>query len=129
MGIIYAAIRLGNFARPDLEEISVDALVDTGAIDLVIPEHLAIQLQLNDLKPREASLADGTRKLVRYCGPVKIDAMGRDCVTAAMVMGDQVLLGAIPMQAMDVVIHPRTETVVPNPDSPNVPSFVAKRGR
>ena len=125
MRVIYAEIRVANFAQPALEEITVNALVDTGAPDLVIPEHLAIQLRLNDLKPREVQLADGSRKLVRYAGPIKVEMMGRDCVTAAVVMGDQVLLGAIPMQAMDVIVHPRSEQVVPNPESPNVPSFIA----
>ena len=129
MGIIYADLRVSNFAQPELEEITVNALVDTGALDLVIPEHLAIQLRLTDLKPREVHLADGTRKLVRYAGPIKVEMMGRDCVTAAVVMGDQVLLGAIPMQAMDVIVHPRSEQVVPNPESPNVPSFLAMNSR
>ena len=129
MGIIYTDLRVSNFGQPDLEEITVNALVDTGALDLVIPEHLAIQLRLSDLRPREVRLADGSRKLVRYAGPIKVEMMGRDCVTAAVVMGDQVLLGSIPMQAMDVVIHPRSEQVVPNPESPNVPSFLAKRTR
>ena len=126
MGIVYADIRVSNFGRPELEELSVNALVDTGALDLVIPEHVAIQLKLADLKPREVRLADGSRKLVRYVGPVKVEAMGRDCVTGAVVMGDQVLLGAVAMQLMDVIVHPRTECLVPNPDSPNVPSFLAK---
>ena len=126
MGIVYVDLRISNFSQPDLEEITVNALVDTGALDLVIPEHLAIQLRLSDLKPREVHLADGSRKLVRYAGPIKVEMMGRDCVTAAVVMGDQVLLGAIPMQAMDVIVHPRSEKLVPNPDSPNVPSFLAK---
>lgn len=129
MGVIYADVRVSNFSRPDLEEITVNALVDTGALDLVIPEHLAIQLRLSDLKPREVHLADGSRKLMRYAGPIKVEMMGRDCVTAAVVMGDQVLLGAIPMQAMDVIVHPRSEQVVPNPESPNVPSFLAMRTR
>ena len=130
MGIIYADVSVSKFGvsnvgHPELEDITVNALVHTGALDLVIPEHLAIQLRLSDLKPREVHLADGSRKLVRYVGPIKVEMMGRDCVTAAVVMGDQVLLGAIPMQAMDMIVHPRTEQLVPNPESPNVPSFLA----
>ena len=126
MGTIYADLRVSNFGKPELEEITVNALVDTGALDLVIPEHLAIQLRLDDLKPREVILADGSRKLERYAGPIKVDMMGRDCVTAALIMGDQVLLGAVPMQQMDVIVHPGAEQVVPNPESPNVPLFLAK---
>lgn len=71
MGIIYADVRLSNMGRPELEEITVNAVVDSGAIELVIPEHLAIQLDLTDLTPREIHLADGSRKRVRYVGPVK----------------------------------------------------------
>ena len=126
MGIIYADLRVSNFGKPELEEITVNALVDTGALEFVIPEHLAIQLQLDDLKPREVILADGSRKLVRYAGPIKVEMMGRDCVSAALIMGDQVLLGAVPMQLMDVIVHPGAEQVVPNPESPNVPLFLAK---
>ncbi len=126
MGIIYADLRLSNMGKPELEEVTANAIVDTGAIDLVVPEHIAIQLQLTDLKPRELHLADGTRKMVRYAGPVKIEMLGRDCVTGAAVMGDRVLLGAAPMELMDVIVHPRTLQVVPNPESPNVPVFLAK---
>lgn len=129
MGTIHAEVRVSNFAKPDIEEFTVSALVDTGALDLVIPEHLAIQLRLNDLKPREVHLVDGSRKLARCAGPIKVEMMGRDCVAAAVVMGDQVLLGAIPMQAMDLIVHPRSEQVMPNPESPNVPSFLAMGGQ
>ena len=74
-------------------------------------------------------LADGSRKLMHYAGPIKVEMIGRDCVTAAVVMGDQVLLGAIPMQAMGAIVHPRSEQVVPNPESSNVPSFFVTRTR
>ena len=127
MGIVYADLRLGNFAKPELEEITVSAVADTGAIELVIPEHVAIQLQLAELDPRELRLADGTRKVVRYAAPVKVQMMGRDCVTGAIVMGDQVLLGAVPMELMDLVVDPRTRRVIPNPENPNIPGFVAYR--
>ena len=127
VGIIYADLRLSNFSDAKTDEMDAKAVVDTGAIDLVIPEHIAIQLKLRELKPREVILANGERKIVKYVGPIKVETMGRDCVTAAAVMGDQVLLGAIPMEAMDMIIHPRTQKLVPNPDSPNIPLFLAKQ--
>jgi clan AA aspartic protease len=127
MGIIYADLRLANGARPELEEITVNALADTGAVDLVIPEHIAIQLQLTQLKPRELRMADGVRRMVRYAGPVKVEMAGRDCFTSAAIMGDQVLLGAVPMEQMDLVVDPRTRRVIPNPENPNIPGFIAYR--
>jgi hypothetical protein len=41
-------------------------------------------------------------------------------------MGDQVLLGAIPVEDMDLTIVPTTRTLDVNPDSPNVATSIAK---
>jgi len=125
MGIIYQHIRLANFGRDDLEEIDANALVDSGAAELCIPQHIANQLQLKQLEEREVRIANGDRMLVPYVGGVRVEVFGRQTVTSAVVIGDQVLLGAIPMEAMDLVIHPRSLTLMPNPDSPNVPASLA----
>lgn len=44
----------------------------------------------------------------------------------ALVLGDEVLLGAIPMEDMDLVIIPKTRTVDVNPDSPNIATSIVK---
>lgn len=126
MGITYADLRLGNTARPDLEEVDASALVDTGALHLCIPEHMAVQLQLNPLKQREVQTADGRSHLVDYVGPIKISMLGRECFTGALVMGNQVLLGAIPMEDMDLIVEPARMRVSVNPMSPNIPMSLAK---
>jgi len=125
MGIIYQHIRLANFGRDDIEEIDANALVDSGAAELCIPQHIANQLRLKQLEEREVRIANGDRMLVPYVGGVRVEVFGRQTVTSAVVIGDQVLLGAIPMEAMDLVIHPRSLTLMPNPDSPNVPASLA----
>jgi hypothetical protein len=51
MSIVYADVRLGNDARPELEEINATALVETGALHLCIPEHVALQLRLSQSSP------------------------------------------------------------------------------
>jgi len=125
MGIIFQIIRLANFGRDDLEEIDANALVDSGAAELCIPQHIANQLRLKQIEEREVRIANGDRVLVPYVGGVRVEVFGRQTVTSAIVIGDQVLLGAIPMEAMDLVIHPRSLTLMPNPDSPNVPASLA----
>lgn len=126
MGITLAALRLANDARSDLEEIDAEALVDTGALHLCIPEHVALQLQLKDSGIREVTLADGHVQQVRYVSPVRIEMLGRTCVTGALVIGNQVLLGAIPMEDMDLVIEPAKMRVAVNPRAPNIPMSLAK---
>ena len=126
MGIIYADVRLANDARADLEEINASALVDTGTLHLCIPEHVALQLQLSQRQPREVQTADGKSHLVPYVSPVRISLLGRECVTGALVFGNQVLLGSIPMEDMDLVIEPSRQKVTVNPASPNIPMSLAK---
>jgi len=120
MGLIYAEIQLSNPVQPELNPIKINALVDSGALHLCIPKHLALQLKLTTLEDREVSLADGSRQLIPYAGPVKINFSNRTAFVGVMVMGDEVLLGAITMEDMDVIIHPATRSLMVNPESPNV---------
>ncbi len=126
MGIVNTDLRLANHARADLEEIKVTALVDSGVLHLCIPEHVAVQLQVQALKAREVQTADGKSHLVDYVAPIRISLLGRECVTGALVFGNQVLLGAIPMEDLDLVIEPARQRVTVNPLSPNIPLSLAK---
>jgi len=126
LGIIYSKVRLANPYYPGQEEIEADALVDMGATHLCIPEHIALQLKLTALKEREVVTADGQHKLVKYVGPLRVTTLGRDCFVGALLMGDQVLLGAIPMEDMDLVVSPWEQRLSVNPDAPNIPMALAK---
>ncbi|HUP61592.1 MAG TPA: clan AA aspartic protease [Thermoanaerobaculia bacterium] len=119
-------VTLGNPRRPDLTPVDVVALADTGSVHLCIPEHVRIQLELETIDQKEVTLADGSRRLVSYVGPVELRFKNRVGFAGALVMGDQVLLGAIPMEDMDLVVVPRSRTIDLNPESPNIASSIAK---
>ena len=70
--------------------------------------------------------ADGSKKLVSYVGPIEIRFKNRVGFAGALVMGDQVLLGAIPLEDMDLVIIPSKRILDVNPDSPNISSSIVK---
>ena len=72
------------------------------------------------------TLADGSRKLVSYVGPIEIRFKNRVGFVGALVMGDQALLGAIPMEDMDLLIIPKTRSLDVNPNSPNIATSLAK---
>jgi clan AA aspartic protease len=120
MGLIHTEITLRNPRYPELLPMKVKALVDTGAVTLCIPEHVAIQLKLDELEKREVAIADGTIKTVPYVGPIQTTFQNRGSFCGAMVMGDTVLLGAIAMEDMDLVISPKLQRIEVNPDSPNI---------
>ena len=127
MGSVDAKIQLRNPRRPELEAVEIDALADTGSVHLCIPQHINIQLGLEEKDTKEVVLADGSRKVVPYVGPVELRYENRIGFAGALVMGDEPLLGVIPMEDMDLVVVPRTRQVVVNPLSPNVASSVAKQ--
>jgi clan AA aspartic protease len=127
MGLVNAKVSLSNPRRPDLVPIDIEVLADTGATHLCIPEHVRLQLQLELLEYREITLADGSNHPVPYVGPVQIRFKNRNGFTGALVMGDQVLFGAIPMEDMDLVVTPRTRSIDVNPASPNMARSYAKQ--
>ncbi len=126
MGLVHAELVLSNARDSKLAPITVNALVDTGALHLCIPEHVALQLSLDELERREVTLADGAKHIVPYVGPIKVQFGNRSCYTGAMMLGDDVLLGAIPMEDMDLVVRPSMRDVIANPQSPNIPASIAK---
>jgi len=125
MRLIYAEIQVANLLAPEISPYTTRALVDTGALHLCIPAHIAYQLKLKQPEEREVIIADGSRKVAPYVGPLKVTFQNRSCFTGAMVMGDTVLLGAIPMEDMDLVVQPALLKVSVNPESPNIPTSVA----
>src|SRR3990167_5074945 len=111
MGHVFAEIELSNPKKPDLNPIRVRALADTDALMLCIPEHIALQLKLETESMREVSVADGRRMTVPYVGPVRVDFENRFCYVGALVLGDEALLGAVPMEDMDLVVSPSRREV------------------
>lgn len=126
MGITYANIGIENpFQKRRLD---VKALVDSGSVFLTVPEHLAVQLgfDTSEVGTREVILADGSHKAVPMIGPLRVHFADRYCDLSALVMGDEPLFGAVPMEMMDLVLSPATQTLTVNPASPYVPVALAK---
>ncbi len=126
MGLTYADIELESVWGK--RRISARALVDSGAVFMIVPEHLALQLgfDLAEVSQREVILADGSRRAVPMIGPLRVHFADRYCDLSALVFGDEPLMGAVPMEMMDLVLHPATQTLTVNPASPYLPVAMAK---
>ena len=121
MGHVFADIELSNPREPEFELLKVAALVDTGALMLCIPGHIANQLNLATESLREVTVADGRSANVPYVGPVKVTFGKRFCYVGALVLGDEVLLGSVPTEDMDLVVSPSRRELTVNPVNPNIP--------
>ncbi len=117
---------LRNPRYPELSAMDVDALADTGSVHLCVPEHVALQLKLQEYDKKEVTIADGSKHIVPYMGPIEIRFKNRVGLGGALVFGDQVLLGAIPMEDMDLVVVPKDRRVDVNPLSPNIACSTVK---
>ena len=128
MGYVRTSIRLRNPREGSLREIEVEALVDTGSLMLCLPEAKAMQLGLDPSKgsKRQVTTADGAQHIVPYVGPVEVIFENRNCYVGALVMGDDVLLGAVPLEDMDLIISPAHRKLVVNPEFPNFPHALVK---
>ena len=141
MGLVYAEIdltseddltfaRYGKLPHEEVRTVKVRALVDSGAWDLVITEEIRKQLGLPIVGKRLVQMADDTLMEVDLAGPIEVRFENRETlVRSAVVMPTTslVLLGAYPMEGLDVFIDPTREKLIVNPDAPDIPIRFLKR--
>ena len=133
MGLVYADLELisgddlalhrrGFLPEDQIKRMRVSALVDGGSYMLVINDHIKEQLDLPVLDEQTARLADESEIRVEVVGPVEIRFENRRATVDAMVFpgNAEPLLGAIPMEDMDVVVDPKQQRLVVNPENPYI---------
>ncbi len=133
MGLVYADIdltsvddivlhRRGFINEKDIKQTRVRALVDSGAYMLAINENIKAQLDLPVIEKQFATLADESLLELEVVGPVDVRFENRSTTVRAIVLpgNSEVLLGAIPMEDMDVLIDSKHQKLIVNPKHPFV---------
>lgn len=132
MGLVYANIELQNggdvedfrrhrIGEDEIRQLTVQAMADTGSVMLCINEEIQAALGLEVIDHRPSRLADNTRLKLPVVGAIVVRFAGRICTTNALVLpGDSdVLLGAIPMEELDLYVHPGRQELMPvDPEGP-----------
>jgi clan AA aspartic protease len=131
MGLVYAEIELINaedlalarkhiIGEEEVKRMRVNMLVDSGAYFMAINESIQSQLELPVIEKRKAVMANGSVVEYDVVGPIEVKFKNRRCsVDAFVLQGDnEPLLGAIPMEDMDVLIHPLRNELIVNPEHP-----------
>jgi clan AA aspartic protease len=133
MGMVYAEIELINaedlglarrhyIGEEEIKRITVTALVDTGSYMLAINETIQEYLQLPVVVKRKAQLASGEMIECDVISSVELRFKNRQTSCRAMVLpGDaEVLLGSIPLEDLDVLIHPLRQELIVHPEHPDM---------
>ena len=129
MGMVHANIeiinafdiemaRRGQLDQDEIKRATINVLVDSGAYMLAINENIKEMLQLNVEGKERAVLANGEVVYYDVASPIRIKFGNRSCLCDAIVLpGDsEPLLGAIPLERMDLVIHPARQELTINPE-------------
>ena len=139
MGLTYADItlwnlfevdlaRTGRMEKDDVRKIEVSALVDSGAYMLTVDESIKTQLGLCVRDTREVELANGSHQECEIIGPIELRFKNRRTVCDALVLpgANVVLLGAIPLEGLDVLIDPISQQLIVHPKRPYVAGTIVK---
>ena len=106
-------VERGFIKKDEVRKMTVEAIVDTGAWTIVINEETREKLGLLDKGFGEATLADGKKEEYPMAGPLEIRWKNRRFTCDALVIPDapDILLGAWPLEMMDLTINPKREIV------------------
>ena len=139
MGGIVASVELENttdrgIASQGLRDEStvrrttVEGVVDTGAVMLVLPENVVTRLGLRTQREVIVTYADERKETRPVAGPVTVH-IGNRFMIAECVVGpplSEPLIGQIVLEALDLVADCTNRTVGPRPESPDSPLLKLK---
>ena len=120
-----ALVKAGRMKEDEVRHMKATFLADTGAAMLGINEEISAQLGLSKVEERLAEMADGSIHSFPVVGPLEVRFGNRKTYVTAMVLpgNSEPLLGAIPMEDMDLIVEPKTQRVIINPAMP----FISKK--
>ena len=104
-----------------LRVYETQALVDTGAVRTVLPMAIVQQLGLRIRGQQIAKYADGREEAVGLTEPVIIEVEGRETTEAALVTGDEALIGQTVLETLDLLVDCQNQRLIPNPAHPDYP--------
>jgi predicted aspartyl protease len=110
-------VQQGAIQNTEVRRVDVqDALVDTGAIGLMVPKRYVSQLGLRPVRKQMARTVGGDIPITIY-NAVRLTVDGRDCSLDVYEVSDDlpVLIGQIPLEALDFVVDPINRRLIGNP--------------
>lgn len=120
--------RRGLLKDEEVRKLETFAVVDTGAVMLMLPQDQVEELGLRELRKAIVTYADERKEERPIAGVVTVRYGKReanvDCVVGPP--GSEVLFGQIPIEAMDLIVDCPRQTLTPRPESPYLPTLKLK---
>ncbi|MBE9187792.1 clan AA aspartic protease [Microcoleus sp. LEGE 07076] len=116
-----ALVSRGLLAPRLLRECQKESLVDTGSVYLLISSEIVQQLGLGIIGQQIVKYADGRRETVGVTEAILVEIEGRRTTEDALVTGDEVLIGQVILEKLDLLVDCKNQRLIPNPENPDYP--------
>jgi clan AA aspartic protease len=115
--------RLGQLDASRVHRYETEALIDTGAVRSAIPAAVAERLGLFRLRKTDAKYADGRVEEVDMTEAVTVEIVGRETEMNPMILGEQILLGVLVLEGLDLMVDCNRNRLVPYQGTWDQPVF------
>jgi len=112
-------LRRGLIQPEEARSVTVEAVVDTGAVRSCLPVDVMQALGLRAVRSINAQMANGEVHSVEMTEGVDMEILGRLVTESFLVLGGEVLIGQTALEATDLLVDCNRRRVIPNPDHPN----------
>jgi len=114
--------------RSAVRRVETDVLVDTGAVNILLPQDMVEALDLAPLGMAVVTLADDRNVEMPFAGPLVFTTVGRTMITDCLVGPPRCepLLGQIVLERLDLIVDPAKRRLTVRPESPFLPKLKAK---
>jgi len=121
-------LRLRHIEEEQLRSARAQALVDSGAVMLVLPQDLVEALGLREVGKVIVTYADERKEERPLAGVVTVRVGDRSTSLNCIVgpPNSEPLLGHVVLEIMDLLIDPVQQRLVPRPESPFLPLLKLK---
>ena len=116
-----ALVSRGLLAPRLLRECETEGLVDTGSVYLVISAEMVERLGLRIIAQQLVKYADGRQETVGVTEAILIEVEGRRTTEDALVTGDEVLIGQVVLEKLDLLVDCKNQRLMGNPANPDYP--------
>jgi clan AA aspartic protease len=120
--VVIEKVKIANLFEQE-KSIEIDAVIDTGATMVVLPQNIIDELGLRKIREAKVKYANNKTESKLIYGVATVEIKGRtgNFDVLAEAEGSQPLIGQVVLEILDLMIDPRTRTLMPNPLSPEMP--------
>lgn len=123
-----ALFEAGYIPKTKVRQEEIDALVDTGAVMVLLPQDIVEKLGLKIFNKVVVTLANDEKVELQRAGTISLEVCEREMKTDCLVGPPlcEPLIGQLVLERLDLVLNPLKKTITPHPDSPYLPHLKLK---